>query len=71
MAGRIICVGVFGVIAFQSLWGVGMCLSLLPVAGLTLPIFSVRRNVGGIDMGRQRAGAERAQHSYQGLFDER
>ncbi len=30
--GRYICVGVFGFIAFQSIWTIGMCLSLLPVA---------------------------------------
>jgi rod shape determining protein RodA len=38
--GRYICVGVFALIAFQSTWGVGMALSLLPVAGLPLPFFS-------------------------------
>ena len=38
--GRFICVGVFILIAFQSIWVIGMCLSLLPVAGLTLPFFS-------------------------------
>lgn len=38
--GRFVCVGVFGVIAFQSIWVIGMCLSLLPVAGVTLPLLS-------------------------------
>ncbi len=40
LLGRYICVGVFALIAFQSVWGVGMALSLLPVAGLPLPFFS-------------------------------
>jgi len=38
--GRYICVGAFALLSFQSIWGVGMALSLLPVAGLTLPFFS-------------------------------
>lgn len=38
--GKYICVGVFALIGFQSLWGVGMALSLFPVAGLTMPFFS-------------------------------
>ncbi len=38
--GRYICVGVFALLGFQSLWGIGMALSLLPVAGLTMPFFS-------------------------------
>ncbi|MEG1972381.1 MAG: FtsW/RodA/SpoVE family cell cycle protein, partial [Oscillospiraceae bacterium] len=38
--GRYICVGVFAMIFFQSFWGIGMCLSLLPVAGLPVPLFS-------------------------------
>lgn len=69
--GRFICVGVFGMIAFQSIWVIGMCLSLLPVAGLTLPLFSgggtsvVLTWVGiGMVLGVHR-------HSHAGLFDER
>lgn len=38
--GRLICVGVFSTIAFQTVVNIGMCLSVLPVAGLTLPFFS-------------------------------
>jgi len=38
--GRYLCVGVFALLGFQSLWGIGMALSLLPVAGLTVPFFS-------------------------------
>lgn len=38
--GRYICVGVFALISFQMLWGMGMALSLLPVAGLPMPFFS-------------------------------
>ena len=38
--GSYICVGVFAIIAFQTIWGIGMCISLLPVAGLTLPFLS-------------------------------
>lgn len=69
--GRFICVGVFGMIAFQSIWGIGMCLSLLPVAGLTLPLFSAGGTSavltwGGIGMV---LGVHR--HSHAGLFDER
>ncbi len=38
--GHHICVGVFALLGFQSLWGIGMALSLLPVAGLNMPFFS-------------------------------
>lgn len=67
--GRFICVGVFGMIAFQSIWGIGMCLSLLPVAGLTLPLFSAGGTSavltwGGIGMV---LGVHR--HSHAGLFE--
>ncbi|MFV0498354.1 MAG: FtsW/RodA/SpoVE family cell cycle protein [Candidatus Fimivivens sp.] len=69
--GRFICVGVFGMIAFQSIWVIGMCLSLLPVAGITLPLFSA----GGtsvvltwMSIGMV-LGVHR--HSHVGLFDER
>ena len=40
LLGRYICVGVFAIIFFQTFWEVGMCLALLPVAGLPLPFFS-------------------------------
>lgn len=38
--GRCICMGVFGIILFQTVINVGMVLSLLPVVGVTLPFFS-------------------------------
>ena len=38
--GRYICIGVFAMIFFQSFLNIGMCLSLLPVIGITLPFFS-------------------------------
>jgi len=38
--GKNICVGVFAMIAFQSIINIGMCLGLLPVIGITLPFFS-------------------------------
>ena len=40
LLGRYICVGVFAIIFFQTFWGIGMCLSMLPVAGLPIPFFS-------------------------------
>lgn len=40
MQGRLICVGVFAMISFQSIVNIGMCLSLLPVIGITLPFLS-------------------------------
>ena len=67
--GRYICVGIFSYFAFQSIWTIGMCLSLLPVAGLTLPLFSaggtsvVLTWVGiGLVLGVYR-------HSHRGLFE--
>ena len=39
-AGRMICTGFFAMIAAQAIINVGMCLSLLPVIGITLPFFS-------------------------------
>ena len=36
----IICVGLFGMLAAQSIMNIGMCVSLLPVIGITLPFFS-------------------------------
>ncbi|MBC8585778.1 FtsW/RodA/SpoVE family cell cycle protein [Youxingia wuxianensis] len=40
LQGKLICVGVFAMIAFQSIINIGMCLSLLPVIGITLPFLS-------------------------------
>ena len=36
----VVCVGVAGMILFQTIINVGMCLALTPVIGLTLPFFS-------------------------------
>lgn len=38
--GRLICVGFFGMILSQTVINLGMCLSILPVIGVTLPLFS-------------------------------
>lgn len=38
--GTIICYGFFGLILAQIVFNLGMCLSLLPVMGVTLPFFS-------------------------------
>ncbi len=38
--GRFICVGIFAIIAFQTIINVGMNLSLLPVIGIPLPFIS-------------------------------
>ena len=38
--GTYMCFGFFAMIAFQSVINLGMCLSLLPVMGITLPFFS-------------------------------
>lgn len=38
--GSYICIGFFGMIASQAVFNLGMCLSLLPVMGVTLPFFS-------------------------------
>lgn len=40
LQGHLICVGVFAMIAFQSIINIGMCISLLPVIGITLPFLS-------------------------------
>lgn len=40
MGGKLICVGFFGWLFAQTVINVGMCLSLLPVIGVTLPFFS-------------------------------
>ena len=39
-AGAIICTGIFGMLLAQSVLNIGMCTSLLPVVGVTLPLFS-------------------------------
>ena len=39
-AGRMLCIGVFSMIAVQTVVNVGMVLGLLPVIGITLPFFS-------------------------------
>lgn len=38
--GSIICIGVFAMLAAQIIINLGMCLSVLPVVGVTLPFFS-------------------------------
>lgn len=38
--GTYICFGFFGLIASQTIFNLGMCLSILPVMGVTLPFFS-------------------------------
>ena len=40
LQGRLICTGVFAMIAAQSIINIGMCVSLLPVIGITLPFLS-------------------------------
>ncbi len=39
-AGTVMCVGVFAMFAAQTLINLGMCVSMLPVIGVTLPFFS-------------------------------
>ena len=38
--GKYICIGVFAMIFAQSVINIGMCTSVLPVIGITLPFFS-------------------------------
>ncbi|MFI3325506.1 MAG: FtsW/RodA/SpoVE family cell cycle protein [Clostridia bacterium] len=38
--GKVMCYGFFGLILFQSVSNIGMCLALLPVIGITLPFYS-------------------------------
>ncbi len=38
--GKYICFGFFGIVALQSISNIGMCLTLLPAMGVTLPFFS-------------------------------
>lgn len=40
LLGAYICIGVFATVAFQSIVNIGMNLSILPVIGVTLPLFS-------------------------------
>ena len=40
MLGTCMCFGFFGIVASQAIFNLGMCLSLLPVMGVTLPFFS-------------------------------
>lgn len=40
LSGKLICVGFFGMIFAQTAINLGMCLSILPVIGITLPFFS-------------------------------
>ncbi len=40
MEGSLICVGVFAMLIFQTIINIGMNLSVLPVIGITLPLFS-------------------------------
>ena len=39
-SGRLLCVGVFAMMMSQMFINMGMCLSILPVVGITLPLFS-------------------------------
>lgn len=39
-SGKFICIGVFAMIFSQSVINIGMCTSILPVIGITLPFFS-------------------------------
>lgn len=39
--GSLICFGFIGLVASQTIFNLGMCLSLMPVMGVTLPFFSV------------------------------
>lgn len=38
--GRFVCIGFFALIATQTIFNIGMCISVLPVIGITLPFFS-------------------------------
>ena len=40
MMGRFMCIGFFAMIATQTMFNIGMCVSVLPVIGITLPFFS-------------------------------
>lgn len=38
--GRFVCIGFFAMVATQTIFNIGMCVSVLPVIGITLPFFS-------------------------------
>ena len=38
--GKLICFGVTAVLILQTLEGIGMCLAIIPVIGITLPFMS-------------------------------
>jgi rod shape determining protein RodA len=38
--GAMVCAGVGGMLIFQTFWNIGMCMGILPIVGLTLPLFS-------------------------------
>lgn len=40
MMGRFMCIGFFAMMATQTIFNIGMCISVLPVIGITLPFFS-------------------------------
>ena len=40
MMGKFMCIGFFAMIATQTIFNIGMCISVLPVIGITLPFFS-------------------------------
>lgn len=69
--GRYICIGVFATIAFQTVINLGMCLSLAPVVGVTLPLISA----GGTSVVGTYAGIGLAlsvhRYSYVNLFLDR
>ena len=64
----LVCVGMAGMLIFQTIANIGMCLFLMPVIGLTLPFFSYGGSsivtifaamgvVSGIKSGRGRSGS--------------
>lgn len=62
--GRYICIGVFATIAFQTVINLGMCLSLAPVVGVTLPLISA----GGTSVVGTYAGIGLALSVYRNSF---
>lgn len=69
--GRLICVGVFAMMISQTFINLGMCLRILPVVGITLPLFSS----GGTSIVSLYAGLGLVlsvyRHSGTGLFSEK
>lgn len=69
--GRFICVGVFAMIISQTFINLGMCLRIMPVVGITLPLFSS----GGTSIVALYAGLGLVlsvyRHSSTGLFGEK